>query len=85
MAEIIGDQAVYLRFGLLKKGLILLIYTTNAARLVREHGRDHRCPIFASAHSPVRPCWVVCKGMDGGFCSLFSVYQVYGIGFFSVL
>jgi putative DNA primase/helicase len=38
----IGDEAIYLRLEKLKKGLLQFTDATNAARLLREHGRDIR-------------------------------------------
>ena len=42
MAEPIGDESIYLRLNELKKGNIQFTDSTNAARLVREHGNDIR-------------------------------------------
>jgi len=42
MAEQIGDEGIYLRISELKKGTVQLTDSTNAARLLREHGRDIR-------------------------------------------
>ena len=42
MPEKIGDESIYLRINELKKGNIQFTDATNAARLVREHGRDIR-------------------------------------------
>ena len=42
MAQHIGDESVYLRISELKKGNIQFTDATNAARLVKEHGRDIR-------------------------------------------
>jgi hypothetical protein len=42
MAEPVGDESIYLRLDLLKKGLVQFTDATTAARLVREHGRDIR-------------------------------------------
>jgi putative DNA primase/helicase len=42
MAEPIGDESIYFRLDLLKKGLVQFTDATNAARLMREHGRDIR-------------------------------------------
>jgi putative DNA primase/helicase len=42
MAEQTGDESIYLRLDLLKKGLIRFTDSTTAARLIREHGRDIR-------------------------------------------
>ncbi|MDR1930408.1 MAG: DUF5906 domain-containing protein [Treponema sp.] len=42
MAEPIGDESIYYRLGLLKKGLVQFTDSTNAQRLIREHGRDIR-------------------------------------------
>ena len=41
-SEKIGDESVYLRISELKKGNIQFTDSTNAARLIREHGRDIR-------------------------------------------
>ncbi|MDR0442113.1 MAG: DUF5906 domain-containing protein [Treponema sp.] len=38
----IGDECIYLRIAELKKGNIQLTDSTNATRMVREHGRDIR-------------------------------------------
>jgi putative DNA primase/helicase len=40
MAEQVGDEAVYLRLRQLKAGLIQFTDTSNALRLLREHGKD---------------------------------------------
>jgi putative DNA primase/helicase len=42
MAEQTGDESIYLRLDLLKKGLIQFTDSTTATRLIREHGRDIR-------------------------------------------
>ncbi len=42
MAETIGDECIYLRINELKKGNIQFTDSTNAARLIKEHGRDIR-------------------------------------------
>jgi putative DNA primase/helicase len=42
MAEKIGDESIYLRINELKKGNIQLTDATNAARLLREEGRNIR-------------------------------------------
>jgi putative DNA primase/helicase len=42
MAEPIGDESIYLRLDLLKKGLVQHTDSTNAQRLVREYGKDIR-------------------------------------------
>jgi putative DNA primase/helicase len=42
MNERIGDESIYLRIMELKKGNIQFTDSTNAARLLREHGRDIR-------------------------------------------
>jgi putative DNA primase/helicase len=42
MAEPIGDESIYYRLDLLKKGQVQYTDATNAARLVKEHGRDIR-------------------------------------------
>jgi len=42
MAERIGDESVYLRLRQLQKGLLQFTDTTNAYRLMTEHGKDIR-------------------------------------------
>jgi hypothetical protein len=42
MAESVGDESIYLRLDLLKKGLVQFTDATTAARLLREHDRDIR-------------------------------------------
>jgi putative DNA primase/helicase len=42
MAEPIGDESIYFRLSQLKQGLVQFTDATNAARLVKEHGRDIR-------------------------------------------
>jgi len=42
MREQIGDESVFLRISELKNGKIQFTDATNAARLIREHGRDIR-------------------------------------------
>src|SRR5215510_15180169 len=42
MESKIGDECVYLRINELKKGKIQFTDTTNAERLIREHGNDIR-------------------------------------------
>jgi putative DNA primase/helicase len=42
MAEPIGDESIYLRLDQLQKGLLQFTDTTNAYRLLKEHGRDIR-------------------------------------------
>jgi putative DNA primase/helicase len=42
MAELIGDESIYLRIRELKKGNIQFTDATNAQRLYREHGKDIR-------------------------------------------
>jgi putative DNA primase/helicase len=42
MAELIGDESIYLRLTQLKKGLVRFTDATNAQRLFREHGKDIR-------------------------------------------
>jgi putative DNA primase/helicase len=42
MAENVGDEAVYLRLEQLQKGLLQFTDTTNAYRLLTEHGKDIR-------------------------------------------
>ncbi|GHV37618.1 hypothetical protein AGMMS49546_05970 [Spirochaetia bacterium] len=40
--EPVGDAAIYYRLDLLRKGLIQFTDATNAARLMKEYGRDIR-------------------------------------------
>jgi putative DNA primase/helicase len=42
MAEPIGDESIYLRLDKLQKGLLQFTDTTNAYRLLAEHGKDIR-------------------------------------------
>jgi putative DNA primase/helicase len=42
MAEPIGDESIYFRLDQLKQGLVQFTDATNAARLLKEHGRDIR-------------------------------------------
>jgi putative DNA primase/helicase len=42
MPEPVGDESVYLRLEKLKKGLLQFTDTSNAFRLMREHGKDIR-------------------------------------------
>ena len=42
MAERIGDESIYLRINQLKNGNVQFTDSTNAARLLEEHGRDIR-------------------------------------------
>ena len=42
MANKIGDESIYLRINELKKGKVQLTDSTNASRLLEEHGRDIR-------------------------------------------
>ncbi|WP_411047037.1 hypothetical protein [Treponema primitia] len=42
MAEPIGDESIYYRLQGLKEGTIQYTDTSNALRLVREHGKDIR-------------------------------------------
>jgi putative DNA primase/helicase len=42
MAEPVGDESIYLRLSQLKQGLVQFTDATNAARLMKEHGRDIR-------------------------------------------
>jgi len=42
MREAIGDESVFLRINELKNGLIQFTDSTNAMRLIKEHGRDIR-------------------------------------------
>jgi putative DNA primase/helicase len=42
MKEQIGDESIYLRINELKLGNVQFTDSTNASRLIREHGRDIR-------------------------------------------
>lgn len=42
MAQLIGDESIYLRLEQLTKGELQFTDTTNAMRLMKEHGRDIR-------------------------------------------
>jgi putative DNA primase/helicase len=42
MREQIGDESIFLRICELKKGNVQFTDSTNASRLIREHGRDIR-------------------------------------------
>jgi putative DNA primase/helicase len=63
MREQIGDESVFLRIKEFKKGLIQFTDSTNAMRLVKEHGRDIR-------YNAAWKKWVVWNGkyweMDEG-------------------
>jgi putative DNA primase/helicase len=63
MTEPIGDESVYLRIAELKNGLIQFTDTTNAMRLINEHGQNIR---YVAAWKK----WVVWNGtlweMDEG-------------------
>ena len=63
MREPIGDESVFLRIAELKNGLIQFTDSTNAMRLVKEHGRDIR-------YNAAWKKWVVWNGkcweMDEG-------------------
>jgi putative DNA primase/helicase len=63
MKEAIGDESVFLRIEEFKKGLIQFTDSTNAMRLVKEHGRDIR-------YNAAWKKWVVWNGkyweMDEG-------------------
>jgi len=56
MREPIGDESVFLRIAEFKKGLIQFTDSTNAMRLVKEHGRDIR-------YNAAWKKWVVWNGM----------------------
>jgi len=56
MREPIGDESVFLRIEELKRGLIQFTDSTNAMRLVNEHGRDIR-------YNAAWKKWVVWNGM----------------------
>ena len=55
MAQQIGDEGIYLRISELKKGKIQFTDSTNASRLLREHGRDIR-------YLPAWKKWLVWNG-----------------------
>jgi putative DNA primase/helicase len=42
MRETIGDESVFLRITEFKNGLIRFTDSTNAMRLIKEHGKDIR-------------------------------------------
>jgi putative DNA primase/helicase len=42
MREPIGDESVFLRIAEFKSGIIQFTDSTNAMRLIKEHGRDIR-------------------------------------------
>jgi putative DNA primase/helicase len=56
MREQIGDESIFLRISELKKGNVQFTDSTNAARLIREHGRDIR---YIAAWKK----WLVWNGM----------------------
>jgi putative DNA primase/helicase len=56
MREPIGDESVFLRIAELKNGLIQFTDSTNAMRLVKEHGRDIR-------YNAAWKKWIVWNGM----------------------
>ena len=56
MAERIGDESVYLRLDQLQKGLLQFTDTTNAYRLLTEHGKDIRYNVLWKK-------WIVWNGM----------------------
>ena len=64
MAEQIGDEAVFLRLARLKEGLLQFTDTSNAFRMMREHGNDIR---YVAAWKK----WLVWTGrqwkMDDGY------------------
>ena len=64
MANLIGDESVYLRISELEKGLLQFTDTTNAYRLLVEHGKDIR-------YNPLWKKWIVWNGrhweMDDGY------------------
>jgi putative DNA primase/helicase len=55
MREQIGDESVYFRISELKKGNVQFTDSTNASRLIREHGRDIR-------YNPAWKKWLVWDG-----------------------
>jgi putative DNA primase/helicase len=64
MPELIGDESVYLRLAQLEQGLIQFTDTTNAYRLLVEHGKDIR-------YNALWKKWIVWNGtrweMDDGY------------------
>jgi putative DNA primase/helicase len=64
MAERIGDESVYLRLMQLQKGILQFTDTTNAYRLLTEHGKDIR-------YNALWKKWLVWNGshweMDDGY------------------
>jgi putative DNA primase/helicase len=64
MAEPIGDESIYLRLAQLKEGLLQFTDTSNAFRMMREHGKDIR---YVAAWKK----WLVWTGrqwkMDDGY------------------
>ena len=79
MGELIGDESIYLRINELKKGTIQYTDSTNALRLLREHGRDIR-------YLPAWKKWLVWNGKhwetdEGGALvhekGLESVHNIY--------
>jgi len=70
MAERIGDESVYLRLMQLQKGLLQFTDTTNAYRLLTEHGKDIR-------YNAVWKKWLV---WDGTHWSLDDGYLIHDRG-----
>ncbi|MDR0795897.1 MAG: hypothetical protein LBE79_07615, partial [Tannerella sp.] len=64
MAQQIGDESIYLRLQQLQKGLLQFTDTTNAYRLLTEHGKDIR-------YNALWKKWVVWNGtrweLDDGY------------------
>ena len=64
MAENFGDESIYLRLNQLQKGLLQFTDTTNAYRLMAEHGKDIR-------YNAVWKKWLVWNGtnwsLDDGY------------------
>ena len=70
MAERIGDESIYLRLQQLQKGLLQFTDTTNAYRLLTEHGKDIR-------YNSVWKKWLV---WDCSFWNLDDGYLIHDKG-----
>ena len=70
MAERIGDESIYLRLQQLQKGLLQFTDTTNAYRLLTEHGKDIK-------YNSVWKKWLV---WDGSFWNLDDGYLIHDKG-----
>ena len=71
MKEAIGDESVFLRIEEFKKGLIQFTDSTNAMRLVKEHGRDIRYNAWKR--------WVVWNGQCFAFQGLYTAMLSGGV------